>query len=69
MVLAGIGGGIVLALLAGRLIAQFLYGVAPADPVTLASVAMVLAAVTFLAAVVPAQRASHIDPVVALRYD
>lgn len=69
--LAGIGIGVGLAgsLVAARLIATLLFGVKPSDPVTLASVAAILAAVTLLACYIPARRAMRVDPIVALRYE
>ncbi|HEU4937456.1 MAG TPA: ABC transporter permease [Vicinamibacterales bacterium] len=49
-----------------RTMAAQLYGVGPMDPLVLASVATVLALVTFAACTLPARRASRIDPIVAL---
>jgi putative ABC transport system permease protein len=69
LVLAGIGMGIVAALASTRFIAGFLYGVSPHDPATLASVTSVLLCVGLLAGVIPAWRASRVDPLVALRCD
>jgi predicted permease len=59
----GIGG----ALVASRLLRNLLFGVTPHDPVTLAVVAVVLAAVGVAACWLPAARAAHVDPAVALR--
>ena len=67
LVLAGICIGMVVALASTRLIAGFLYGVSPHDPVTLASVTAVLLGVGLVAGVVPAWRASRVDPLIALR--
>jgi ABC-type antimicrobial peptide transport system permease subunit len=71
MLLAGIGLGIgILGSLAfTRVLSSLLFGVSPRDPVTLAIVAAVLAAVAFIACYVPARRATRVDPVVALRYE
>lgn len=66
-VLVGVCAGIAVALLASGLLAGFLYGVAPTDPVALLSAAAVLACVGVLAAAVPAWRASVTDPAEALR--
>lgn len=63
----GVALGIALALAAGRLVAALLYGIAPSDPVVLGLVAGTLLAVAALAAVVPAWRASRVDPITALR--
>jgi putative ABC transport system permease protein len=68
-VLIGTGAaiGFVLALVLGRWLATVLYGVAPFDPLTFAAVAIVLALATAVSTLVPAWRAAHVDPVVALR--
>ncbi len=65
----GIAGvaGLVLAMGFGRALSGMLYGVSPFDPVTLASVAILVTAVAALAAFLPALRASRIDPMEALR--
>jgi predicted permease len=65
----GVAAGLAVGFAISRLIAQFLYGVSPADPVTFLSVGIVLAAVTLLAHYVPARRALRVDPIVALRYE
>lgn len=65
----GFGAGLALTLATTRLISSRLYGLAPTDPVALASAIILLATVAFLAAWVPAYRASRIDPLVALRYE
>ncbi len=68
-VLLGVGGGVVAALLAARVLTRFLYEVAPTDPIPLLAAAGVLAAVGAAAAFVPAWRASATDPAKALRSD
>jgi ABC-type antimicrobial peptide transport system permease subunit len=50
-----------------RFLSSLLYGISPHDPVTLALVTAVLVGVAFLAAYLPARRATHIDPIVTLR--
>jgi ABC-type antimicrobial peptide transport system permease subunit len=52
-----------------RFISAMLFGVSPADLSTILAAATILAAVCTLAAVVPARRASRLNPVVALRHD
>ena len=59
--------GIPLAIGAGRLIASQLYGVTSWDPVALGVALCSLAVCAFLAAIIPAARASSIDPMRALR--
>ena len=67
LALAGIGLGLTGALLAVRVIAGFLYGVGASDPVTLASVALLLLLVALAASYIPCRRALRIDPIAALR--
>jgi predicted permease len=52
-----------------RLIATFLFGVTPWDPVVFSMVPVLLAAIGFLAAWLPARRATRIDAIAALRYE
>ncbi|MHC4436055.1 MAG: ABC transporter permease [Planctomycetota bacterium] len=70
-VLIGIGlaVGIACALVASYLLSGFLFGVSPVDPLTYASVSLLLITVTLLASYVPARRAAKIDPMEALRYE
>ncbi len=62
----GIAVGAVTAYYAVRLVSSMMFGMSPADPVTFGVVCGVLLAVALLAAIVPARRASRIDPTVAL---
>ena len=52
-----------------RWMSSVLFDVKPTDPLTFAVVAVVLGAVAFLAAYIPARRAMRVDPMVALRYE
>lgn len=67
MTLPGIAIGVGVALGAGRLIANQLYGVSPRDPMVVALCASVLVAVAIVACLAPARRATKVDPVVTLR--
>ena len=52
-----------------RLIATFLFGVEPRDPAVFVGVPLLLTVVALVAVVIPAMRATRIDPVTALRYE
>ncbi len=64
-IVAGIAGSLALS----RVLATVLYQVRANDPLTLAAVAMALAAVGLAACWIPARRASRVDPLVLLRYE
>jgi len=61
--LAGVGASV----LAGRMIRSLLFGVTPADPVSLAGAPLLLVGVALLACYLPARRALGVDPIMALR--
>jgi ABC-type antimicrobial peptide transport system permease subunit len=67
LALAGILLGVIAALLSGRLLAGFLYGVSADDSLTLASVAFLIALIALAASFLPARRAATIDPMRTLR--
>jgi putative ABC transport system permease protein len=69
LVFAGAAIGLPLAFLSARAARGLLYATAPSDPVAYVVAAAVLVAVSAFAAYVPARRASHLDPMAALRSD
>jgi ABC-type antimicrobial peptide transport system permease subunit len=69
MTLVGAIIGIVAALALGRLARSLLFEIEGHDPAVLASAAVILALVAFVAGFIPARRASRIDPMRALRYE
>jgi predicted permease len=66
-VLVGLGIGIGLAFAVGRLIASQLYQVSAYDPVLLGGATILLAAAALMACLLPARRATRVDPIKALR--
>ena len=71
LVLAAVGVslGALGALAVTRVLARFLFEVTPTDPATFVSVAALLTCVALLAGLIPARRATKVDPMVALRYE
>jgi putative ABC transport system permease protein len=69
LVSIGLAVGFVASLLLNRLIANQLWGVKPHDPLTMASVVVIIAIVGTFACLIPARRATRVDPLVALRYE
>jgi ABC-type antimicrobial peptide transport system permease subunit len=67
MLFAGLVLGTALALVAGRAATAMLFGLKPYDLATLAFAVLLLTAIAALASLVPAMRASRLDPVAALR--
>ena len=67
VVLSGVAVGAVLALLLGRGLSRFLYGVSGSDPLSLAGASIVLLLVAFVACYLPARSASRVDPIIALQ--
>ena len=65
----GLAVGLLLALAASRLLRVALVGVSPNDPATFVGIVIVLTSAVALGCIVPARRASRIDPLIALRYE
>src|SRR6266852_897370 len=67
--IAGVVLGLPLAIVGARLLRSFLFGLAPEDPLALVLAVLGTCAVVVVASVIPARRATHVDPLVALRYE
>jgi putative ABC transport system permease protein len=69
LVCIGTGIGLLLSLLIGRAFSKMLFGLSPADPLSLVSASAVLILIAMLACYLPALAASRMDPIQALRED
>jgi predicted permease len=65
----GLAAGLAAGVAVGRLVSSLLYGVGSFDPITFVAVPIVLVCVTCFAILLPARRATKVDPMVALRYE
>ena len=69
LALVGIAIGAVVSFIAGKWISSLLFQTEPGDPMTFVAMLLIFAGVAILAGYIPAQRASRVDPLVALRYE
>jgi ABC-type antimicrobial peptide transport system permease subunit len=67
LVLFGVVAGLLVTLACSRVVGSFLFGVSAHDPLTLIGLAPILGGVALIACAIPAWRAAHVDPTVALR--
>jgi ABC-type antimicrobial peptide transport system permease subunit len=68
LISAGLVVGVIASLLLNRFIANQLWGVKPHDPLTMISVIVIIAVIGTIACLVPARRATRVDPLVSLRH-
>jgi len=69
LALLGIAAGLAISVAATKQLAPLLYGISPTDPVSIAGATLFLIAVAVLASLVPALRATRVDPILALRQE
>jgi putative ABC transport system permease protein len=69
MAAVGTGVGLASAWVLRKTVAELVFGISPADPVTFVAAALVLIGFALFATLLPARRATRVDPMVALRYE
>jgi putative ABC transport system permease protein len=66
---SGLAIGLLIALVIGRLVGDFLVGIGPTDPFTYITMSALLSLIALTACYIPSRRAMHVEPTVALRYE
>jgi predicted permease len=69
LTLIGIGAGLAGALALTRVMRGLLFGVDVTDPMTFAAIMLLLTVVSLIACLIPARRATKVDPIISLRYE
>jgi putative ABC transport system permease protein len=69
LALIGVALGLAAAYAVSRVMSSLLFGVSATDPLTFIGLAVLLAAIALLACLIPARRATRVDPMIALRYE
>ena len=68
-VVIGIGIGLVGAVVLGRVMSNLLFNVSAIDPLTFVGVSLVLSVTALIATLIPARKATRVDPLIAMRYE